>query len=231
MTFTGEDGSSKGPQQSPYRMTKTCPSCGEHLVLRQNWRSGEKFVGCNSYPRCKFHESFDQRYQEVLEHCANLENRLRALESRTIIDAELPPVEAVEESLSDSSDDDDIAAAERGEPWCAKCLTFHDESVPHAKTSETPKQERLDEEIDDSWFEEAYFSPPMTARRFLTTLLSHGPQTTAFVFAEGHKHGFSSDRLRDVRRDLGLRTERKTGTKVWIWSLPAAPKEETEKSQ
>lgn len=206
MTSLGEDGSSKNRWRKPvYRMTSSCPSCEGALVLRESRLDGGKFVGCENFPDCKFHESFDTRYQEVLTHCHEIEAQLRAFQAEGF---ELPPADAVEESLSEPSI-----------PWCSKCDTFHDATAIHARRPDTPRQERLDEPIDDEWFEEAYFSGPFTARQFLLSFLAEGPKTTEVIFVEGRKHGFQPERLREVRREIGLITNRKPGTRTWLWSL------------
>ena len=35
-----------------------CPECGSPLVYKLN-RKGEKFIGCSSYPKCKYTASID----------------------------------------------------------------------------------------------------------------------------------------------------------------------------
>jgi hypothetical protein len=32
----------------------TCPRCGSELVERQNKKTGEKFIGCSVFPKCRF---------------------------------------------------------------------------------------------------------------------------------------------------------------------------------
>ena len=53
-------------------MTKYCPDCGEELVERINSEDGEKFLGCSSFPDCKYTEEieeddtgFDERREQI----------------------------------------------------------------------------------------------------------------------------------------------------------------------
>ena len=41
----------------PGKITKTCPKCGELLVIRANHTTGVPFAGCSAYPNCSYTES------------------------------------------------------------------------------------------------------------------------------------------------------------------------------
>ncbi len=41
------------PKEKPVLTDQKCPDCGAFLVIRQS-RKGEKFYGCEKYPKCKF---------------------------------------------------------------------------------------------------------------------------------------------------------------------------------
>ncbi len=38
------------------KIAKTCPGCGAVLVIRRNSATGEQFLGCSQYPKCKHSE-------------------------------------------------------------------------------------------------------------------------------------------------------------------------------
>lgn len=35
---------------------KTCPECGNRMVVRANHETGHEFLGCSQYPECKYTE-------------------------------------------------------------------------------------------------------------------------------------------------------------------------------
>lgn len=52
---------------SPYSDKKQCPQCGSTLIVRTAKRgshSGSQFMGCSSYPKCKYTESLAEGFLE-----------------------------------------------------------------------------------------------------------------------------------------------------------------------
>ncbi|MBU6430382.1 MAG: topoisomerase DNA-binding C4 zinc finger domain-containing protein [Cyanobacteria bacterium REEB65] len=41
------------PDKSQPEITMPCPECGAQLVVRENGKTGEKFLGCSHYPECR----------------------------------------------------------------------------------------------------------------------------------------------------------------------------------
>lgn len=38
------------------RIVKHCPRCGQPLVERTNYQTGDPFLGCTAYPSCTYSE-------------------------------------------------------------------------------------------------------------------------------------------------------------------------------
>ncbi len=45
------------------KVTKSCPKCGEPLVIRTNRQTGQEFLGCSQYPRCTHTEELPEYFQ------------------------------------------------------------------------------------------------------------------------------------------------------------------------
>ena len=41
------------PETAPAAVAQACPSCGGKLVARKNRRTGDRFLGCETYPACR----------------------------------------------------------------------------------------------------------------------------------------------------------------------------------
>jgi ssDNA-binding Zn-finger/Zn-ribbon topoisomerase 1 len=65
----------RSSETPPMILTGTCPACGDLLTLRQP-KTGAAFVGCSTWPRCKFRSHYDatlnQLRNEVERLCAAL---------------------------------------------------------------------------------------------------------------------------------------------------------------
>ena len=59
---------------TPLRVVESCPLCDSRLVLRHNRASGDAFVGCATFPVCKFTEPMHDRLQKLAERIAALED-------------------------------------------------------------------------------------------------------------------------------------------------------------
>ncbi len=46
-------------------LTTQCPKCKGTLVPRINKSDGNRFLGCSSYPRCKFAANYDEAVQSL----------------------------------------------------------------------------------------------------------------------------------------------------------------------
>lgn len=44
------------------QLTRSCPKCGRKLVIRRVKQTGERFVGCEQWPRCTFTEPLPAAY-------------------------------------------------------------------------------------------------------------------------------------------------------------------------
>lgn len=46
--------------------TRKCPTafCNGRLVIRTNKSTGQKFIGCENYPKCKYTEPMEQEDSE-----------------------------------------------------------------------------------------------------------------------------------------------------------------------
>ena len=56
-----------------------CADCGSAMTLRRNRESGDAFLGCRSYPRCKYTERYDETLGELLAENLELRDRLELL--------------------------------------------------------------------------------------------------------------------------------------------------------
>ncbi|HWR40372.1 MAG TPA: type I DNA topoisomerase [Patescibacteria group bacterium] len=54
--YTGFDAFAERPEGPRVRQEtgEACPVCGKSLLIRENRRTGEKFVGCSGYPECSY---------------------------------------------------------------------------------------------------------------------------------------------------------------------------------
>ena len=54
-------------KEPAWRLTAECPRCGNDLVVRSARRDHQPFIGCVSYPTCRF----TCEYDEALQHLAH----------------------------------------------------------------------------------------------------------------------------------------------------------------
>ena len=62
------------------RLSGECPECGGTLVRRESKARNSVFIGCRSYPRCNFTDSYDPHLDGLANELAALRRRVEDLE-------------------------------------------------------------------------------------------------------------------------------------------------------
>jgi len=74
----------RGPESSPapaWRVSSSCPTCGNELVIRTNRIDGSCFLACSAFPRCRFREGLDELISTLVERVADLEAEVAEIET------------------------------------------------------------------------------------------------------------------------------------------------------
>lgn len=66
----------------PLVVIERCPSCERRLVVRTNRQTGDAFIGCSGYPRCRFTEPLIGRINRMAARITELEYEMAGRHER-----------------------------------------------------------------------------------------------------------------------------------------------------
>jgi DNA topoisomerase-1 len=63
------------PEPKPQEVGRNCPKCGAPLIFRNSKKTGIQFIGCSTFPKCKYVEFPNSPKPELLEERCPLCNK------------------------------------------------------------------------------------------------------------------------------------------------------------
>jgi DNA topoisomerase-1 len=55
------------PDPIPQEVGRSCPTCGAPLIFRTSKRTGQQFIGCSTFPKCRYIEFPNSPKPELLD--------------------------------------------------------------------------------------------------------------------------------------------------------------------